>query len=107
MTGLQKLAAWAATFPDFPSRDKIQKKLEELMVEENKAGGEAKAGRCEAGRQPGRCTCGGVLKETEWCAQHREECQMPEFCAMQVFSVTGRCPERKTVRECIECGERI
>ena len=35
-TGLKKFQAWAATFPSFHSRDKIQAKMYELLAEESK-----------------------------------------------------------------------
>ncbi len=34
-TGLQKLAAYTLTFPDFPSRDKVQAKMDELLGKDN------------------------------------------------------------------------
>lgn len=33
-TGLKKLADWAAGFPNFPSRDKVKAKMEQLLAEE-------------------------------------------------------------------------
>ena len=34
MTRLEKLNAWAATFPNFPSRLQVQEKIAELLAEE-------------------------------------------------------------------------
>lgn len=33
-TGLKKLTDWAASFPNFPSRDKVKAKMEQLLAEE-------------------------------------------------------------------------
>lgn len=37
LTGLEEFAVWANSFENFPSRDKIKKKLEELLEKERES----------------------------------------------------------------------
>ena len=54
----------------------------------------------------GTCLCGGQLQRIEWCAQHNEVCEYPEFCALELFSRGKGCAQRKQVLECKKCGRR-